>query len=212
MNLSEFFKKVVDEFDAKEISYALAGGMLASVYRKAPRSTMDLDFLIFTKKDHLKISQDLIKGLGLNSYILRKADLEGGPMFAIKKKSTPPMIVAGRAANNQAPQMGLDLILPEVPWSEGVVERAQFNKIDFGFGGIPCLTVEDFIISKFYSFNNQSTRFMDLDDLKSVFESDIRLDNLYLCSRVIELKLKIPEVLNPFIPKEILTLIKKQQK
>jgi len=48
-----------------------------------------------------------------------------------------------------------------------VLFRFKFN-IDFGKLKIPCLTIEDFIISKIYSTYHDSDRFNDMDDLRLV--------------------------------------------
>ena len=136
MNLQEFFKQVRDELEKRSIAYAMAGGFVASVYRTEPRATQDLDFFILAKTREDEVATELIESFGLSSRSVRKADLEGGPMFAIKKKNTPINMVVGRS--DEKP--GLDLILSNIKWSEGVMERAQANKVDFGFGPIPCLT------------------------------------------------------------------------
>ncbi|MEQ1664796.1 MAG: hypothetical protein ABL927_05415 [Bdellovibrionales bacterium] len=51
MYLIDFFKKVTDYLLSHNIQFALAGGMIASVYRKSPRATANLDILIFTDKN-----------------------------------------------------------------------------------------------------------------------------------------------------------------
>ena len=139
MKLQEFFKEVRDELEKRSISYAMAGGFVASVYRKEPRATEDLDFFILAKTYDDGVATELIDFFGLKSHIMRKADLEGSPTFAIKNKNKTINMVVGRS--NEKP--GLDLILSNIKWSKGVMERAQANKVDFGFGPIPCLTVED---------------------------------------------------------------------
>lgn len=203
MNLKEFFHNVVSELRRRDIQFALAGGMVASFYRKAPRATHDLDVLIWTKENPERKANELIKSFDLEAHPLRQADLEGGPMFAIKKKSTPVYIVAGRARSEGTGKIGLDFILPAIPWAAAAISRAQDNQIDFGFGAIPCLTVEDVLLAKFYALKNQSTRFMDLDDIKSIFESNAEMDLSYLSSRMQELSLSVPKSLEPFVPKAI---------
>lgn len=199
MKLQEFFKQVRDELEKRNISYAMAGGFVASVYRKEPRATEDLDFFILAKTYEDGIATELIDFFGLKIHFMRKADLEGGPIFAIKNKNTPINMIVGRS--NEKP--GLDLILSNIKWSEGVMERAQANKVDFGFGPIPCLTVEDILIAKFYSFANNNTRFKDLDDIQSIFEADNDLDYNYILGRLHELNLWIPKEVEQSTPEEL---------
>ena len=98
----------------------------------------------------------------------------------------------------------VDFLLPGIPWFKEALQRAQNHRIDFGFAKVPCLTVEDFILSKFYSVANRADRFKDLDDLQSVFRANRALDFDYLVNRMSELRLKIPEVLRKEAPKRLL--------
>lgn len=205
MNLINFFEHVVRILEKHHVQFALAGGFVASLYRDHPRATQDLDFLIFTKDSSEKKAKEIFKELGLESHEVRKAQLEGGPMFAIKNKSTPVCIMVGRKENS----MGVDFLLPPMPWFLEALDRAQHNQIDFGFGEIPCITPEDFILSKLYSYENQKTRFMDLDDLQSVFKKNTDLDLLYLKTRMMNLGFKIPQLLNDSTPAELRKLIRK---
>jgi hypothetical protein len=202
MTLIAFFKNVSSLLIKKKIRFALAGGFVASYYRKYPRATNGLDFLFYLEQDAVGEAEKILSHFSLKPHSLRKADLEGGPMFAIKKRSTPVMIIAGRAEN----EIGLDFLLPTFPWFQKALERAENNKIDFGFGPIPSLTVEDLIISKLYALNNQSTRFMDLDDLKSIFQFQENMNLAYLVSQLSLLDIKIPKQLQTFVPKALKAL------
>jgi len=199
MKLQELFKKAKGELERRRISYALAGGFVASVYREQPRATDDIDFFILADTRQDSVATELIEFFGLTPHIIREANLEGGPQFAIKKKNTPINMVIGRS--DEMP--GLDFILSNIKWSSGVMERAQFNKIDFGFGPTPCLTVEDILIAKFYSFDNDKTRFKDLDDIQSIFQAKHGLDFNYILGRLSELDLSIPEQVKESTPKEL---------
>lgn len=208
MNLTEFFKEVVKTLRANNADYALAGGMVASLYRQNARMTNDLDFLIFCGEKTREVASLIIKQFGLEPHIIRKADLEGGPMFAIKRRKTTPYIVAGRAKKNEK-KIGLDFILPEMPWFETAIKRAGFNEIDFGFGAVPCLTKEDVIISKLYSLQNDRRRFGDLDDLKSIFQAGLDIDISYIGGRMQKLQLSVPDSIKDFVPKPILLTSKR---
>jgi len=208
MNLIMFFKEVVKTLQASNADYALAGGLVASVYRKDERTTNDLDFLIFSDKKTQEMAVSIIRKFGLEPHVIRKADLEGGPMFAIKRGNTLPYIVAGRAKKDEK-KIGLDFILPNMPWFEESLKRAKFNKIDFGFGPVACLTKEDLIIAKLYSLQNDQSRFNDLDDLKSIFQAGHDIDLPYICGQMQKLKLSVPDPIKDFVPKPILLTSKR---
>ena len=200
MELQKFFQDVVDCLKKEKLRYALAGGLVASIYRTDERLTKDLDFLLLAEAKTEEKAAQIIKSFGLKPLIVRKADLEGGPMFAIKRKSTKPYIIAGRAKGDPS-KIGLDFILPEMPWFEAALDRAENNQIDFGFGKVPCLRVEDLIISKFYSLKNDSKRFNDLDDHQSIFEAGHDLDLAYLCGQMKVLSLSVPAEIKEMVPK-----------
>jgi hypothetical protein len=66
-----------------------------------------------------------------------------------------------------------------------------------------CLTVEDILIAKFYSFANNKTRFKDLDDIQSIFQADNDLDYDYILGRLYELNLWIPKEVEQSTPEEL---------
>ncbi len=203
MEIVNRLRQVVHELEQERLEYALAGGLVASLYRKHPRATADIDLVIFT--DVEAQATRLLTSLGLKASPIRQASLEGGPMFAIKRKSTPVFLVCGRA-EAKPNDVGVDLILSNVPWAKSALERAQANRVDFGFGDIPCITREDLVLAKLYSIGNQSTRFMDLDDLRSIFEqaeSKPGIDLCYVRDQMKRLGLSIPDALLPFVPKLI---------
>lgn len=208
MNLIDFFKRVVKTLQANNADYALAGGLVASVYRENERTTNDLDFLIFSGKKTQRMAFSIIKQFGLEPHVIRKADLEGGPMFAIKRKNTIPYIIAGRAKKGER-KIGLDFILPDMPWFEEAIKRAKFNGIDFGFGPVACLTKEDVVIAKLYSLQNDRSRFNDLDDLKSILQANHDIDMPYICGQMQRLKLSVPDSIKDFVPRPILLTSKR---
>ena len=193
MNLLFRMQQTVELFQSKQIRFALAGGLVASLYRNQPRATADIDFAVWLHDD--AIAKDILNTLGLLAHRLRKAQLEGGPAFAIKRENTPVYMLCGRASGAE---IGVDLILLSVPWVNSALDRAQANRVDFGFGGVPCLTVEDLLLSKLYAVNNQPTRFMDLDDIRSILESEVSVDWVYLRDQVRHLALTIPEAVRPW--------------
>lgn len=117
------------------------------------------------------------------------------------------MIVGRKEGDPSA--IGLDFILPEMPWFESALARAERNNIDFGFGKVACLTVEDVILSKFYSWKNDQTRFNDLDDLKSIFSANHPLDLAYLAGQMQRLALTVPQPIKKMVP-NVLNLVSRR--
>lgn len=201
MTISEQLKNVTVLLEKHSVSYALAGGVVASLYREEERLTRDLDFIFFSKHSE-SLCSEVLKELNLIPVPLTKAELEGGPLHAIKRKSTPVWMICG--TSNEPSQVRVDFLLPSIPWCEKALERAV--RVDFGFGKIPCLTVEDFLLSKLFSLANRSDRFKDLDDLQAIFRAKSKLDLTYLSDRMVELKLRIPQVLKKDAPTELIRL------
>jgi hypothetical protein len=200
MDFIQFFKSAVLRLRRDKVRFALAGGLIASIYRSEERLTSDLDFLLFSESRSLSCAEKIIRSFKLTPHIIRQADLEGGPMFAIKRKSTKPFMVCGRAREGKT-SIGLDFILPSFPWFEEALKRAEVNQIDFGLGKpVPALTVEDVIISKLYALKNNAHRFKDLDDLQSIFQVGHDLDMTYLSGQMMALQLVIPKELKLVAP------------
>lgn len=211
MNFKDFFKKIVEVLERKKVRYALAGGLIASVYRREERLTKDLDFLIFAEPGTQQKAADIIRSFDLEVHLIRKAELEGGPLFAVKRGRSEPWILAGRG-DKDVSKIGLDFILPAMPWFQSALKRAEQNKIDFGFGKVPSLTVEDVILSKFFSLKNDASRFNDLDDLKSIFLACHPLDLGYLAGEMQKLALSVPPPIGEMAPTALRLVSKKRKR
>ena len=207
MTLKSLFKAAVAELRKHQIPFAVSGGFAADLYRHEPRLTMDVDLSIATTSKPAETGKNIIQSLGLSAGISREADLAGGPLFAIRRKSTPPCIVVGRP-DGQPDQAGVDILLPAIPWVNEAVERAQHNQVDFGFGPVPALTLEDVIIAKLYALNAAQPRAKDLDDLQSIGTSSHTFDAAYLTRRIHDLNIRIPATAKPFIPSGLLSIVK----
>lgn len=201
-------KLVLQIMKTERVQFALAGGLATSVYRFQKRTTDDLDFLIYSDEHSESTARKILNDLGYSVSEARKANLEGGPQHSLKRKTTPLCILVGRKEG----EIGLDFILPNMPWFRSAFDRAQSNVIDFGIAKIPCLTVEDIILSKFYSLQNNSSRFMDADDLKSVFEKTHKLDLAYLTGQMRALEFMVPLSVEKFAPPILLTTSKNIRK
>jgi hypothetical protein len=182
--------------------------MAASIYRTEERTTKDLDFLLFAEPRTEQVAKEIITSFGLNPRIATEADLAGGPLFAIKRKSTPANIIVG--TNSKDPRaIGLDFILPKIPWAKDAIERAQHNCIDFGFAKIPTMTVEDLIVAKLYAMSPGKQREKDVDDVRSIFSAGHQMDLAYLRGKIKEHSLWIPPALKEDLPKVLLKAVKR---
>lgn len=205
--LSDQLHRVVCLLKGEKTRFALAGGLAVSLYRKTPRMTKDLDLLILADGKIEDKAISILRKLGLEPHSIRLAQLVGGPMHFIKNKTSPVAMVSGLPSKGSG-EIQVDFLLPTMPWFELALTRAEKVPVDFGFGKIPCLTVEDVILSKLFALENQKTRFNDLDDLQSVFQSEIKLELDYLSDKLEFWKLKIPVALHPVVPKVLRKLSK----
>jgi hypothetical protein len=205
MSLESLFKDAADELGNREVPFAVAGGLAASLYRMEARLTMDVDLVILTESEGEKTAVEVLEAIGLEVGIARKADLAGGPLFAIRKRNTAPCMVVGRAADKSFEE-GVDILLPSMPWAREGVLRAQDNRVDFGFGPVPVLTLEDMIIAKLYALTAGAPRPKDMDDLQSIFAAGHDMDIPYLAGQMKRLGLTVPRTAEPFLPADLVTL------
>ena len=201
-DLSQFFRAVVTRLQGEKVSFAVAGGLAMSIYRLEQRLTQDIDIVLLAGEHTLEFAEEFISSFGLTPRIARRADLEGGPKFAIKRKNTKPYIVVGRVVED-ANIPGLDFILPAMPWATGALRRAQENRLDYGFGPVPTLTFEDMILAKLQAIRDDSRRFKDFDDLQSAFAAAHPIDLKYLSGAMRVLDLSVPDALKESTPKAL---------
>lgn len=205
MSLEALFQSTVRELRLRHVPFAVAGGFAADLYRREPRLTMDVDFVILTESPGAHAAIAVIEALGLQSGVVRKADLAGGPLFAIRRQSTDACMVVGRSKGASSAE-GVDILLPTIPWVKDAVQRAQANTVDFGFGPVPALTLEDVIIAKLYALGAASMRAKDLDDLQSIFAADHTVDIPYLAGQMQRFAITVPKAAEPFLPDAVLQL------
>ena len=94
------------------------------------------------------------------------------------------IVLSGAREDQQGSFVGIDLILPVLPWVEPAIARAQLNKIDFGFGMLPTITPEDLILAKLFAIYDNPDRPYDRDDVISVCSNTPDLDRGYLASQI----------------------------
>lgn len=208
--LERLLREAHKHLDQAGISYALAGGLLASYYRAEIRTTLDVDIAIaLSGKAGSELASTILKDIGLSPKRLTLGALGGAPSFLSRK--TPVAIVGGRTEEGVA-QYGLDFLLPALPWVEKAVERAKVHFIDFGFAKVPALTVEDVIISKLYSFRMRGDRYKDLDDIQSIFKKGHKLDWAYIGSALKEHGIFFPDRFEELLPVEVHRVSRKLRK
>jgi len=205
MSLEALFRAAVQELRRRDITFAVAGGLAANLYRHDTRLTVDVDLGILTDTDAVGTAVAAVEALGLEAAIVREADLAGGPMFAIRQQRTAPCVVVGRSSD--APSgPGLDILLPALPWTPEAIRRSQVNDIDFGFGPVPTLTLEDVIVSKLFALRATPPRAKDLDDLQSIFQVEHDTDISYLAGQIRRFEVRVPRAARPFLPDWIIKL------
>ncbi len=203
MSLESLFRDAVSALRERNVLFAVAGGMAVNLYRIESRLTMDVDFVIMVNSHALKVAVSVLESIGLETGVAREADLAGGPVFAIRRGNTKPCMVIGRRHIDIAGE-GVDIILPAMPWAKDATRRAQDNLVDYGFGPIPVLTVEDIILSKLYALGSAQLRAKDLDDLQAIYELKGNIDLAYLSGQMRKFNIIIPRAAEPFLDDQIL--------
>jgi predicted nucleotidyltransferase component of viral defense system len=189
MTLAEKLEKMISALEKDSISYALAGGLVANLYRNETRFTNDIDFAVILGTGDINLLENIFTSFGLNSGRVREGDLANLP-FRRRRKKTEVQMLVGRNPSNKE-ETGIDFLLKSIPWVEEAVHRAKNNTIEFSNFKIPALTLEDMIISKLYAIKNIS-RFKDLDDLEQFLLNHTKIDYAYLGGRMVRYKLPIP--------------------
>lgn len=180
-------KNAVKALERENCMYCLIGGHAASLYRSIERVTRDVDFALIANplNQSRKLAENIIKSIGLEPVV---GFIPAGPE---EPKRRSVCLITSKPAKGEIKGM-IDILLPELPWIENAVRRAQHNRIDLGFASVPVITPEDLVIAKCYALRNSPDRFQDLDDLKELFISVDDLNLRYIQLQLKELRLKIP--------------------
>ena len=195
MTLRKRFEEVVSELKSRGCRFAVAGGLAATLYRSEIRATNDADLLILAPAGSDEVAREILESMGFGVAAAKLHDLRRLPRM--NKKSEPPVILVGRESqDSDAP--GVDFILPDMPWFTNALENAEKQLVDFGFGPIPTLTVEDLIIAKV-----SAARPKDIDDLLSIFGHKNEIDLAYLTGEFSRLGLKLPRDVRAHAPKAL---------
>ena len=205
MSLEALLHSATDALRARNVPFAVAGGLAADLYRQEPRVTMDVDLVILLESGARETAVAVVESLGLEAAVARQADLAGGPLFAIRRKSTAPCMIVGRPAGTSSGE-GVDILLPAMCWVADAVHRAQENPVDFGFGPVPALTVEDVVLSKLFALTGSRVRAKHLDDLQSIYEAAPDIDVAYLDGQMRRFDITVPREAEPFLEEQLLKI------
>jgi len=191
--------------------FAVGGGLAANFYRSDPRLTKDVDLLLLldTPAKTQQAAIQLIKKLKLYPGLAKVSDLKRAPMM--NKKGSPVVMVVGRKPE-EPKAGGVDILLPQMKWVPKALERAQHNLIDFGFSRLPTITPEDLIIAKTFALHDNPSRYTDMDDLQSIFETNLALDLPYLCAQFERHRISLPKNLERTAPKGLQRISKAQRR
>ncbi len=208
MKLEDIFNSAVAQLQAKQIKFALAGGLSASLYRSDIRQTRDVDFIVAGDSiEQLVLKTTAIaRDLGFEPVIGREAHFRGGKVRKSALAYSPPVVLVSRLPGDLT-SLGLDFLFPSLRWVGPAVERAQNNLQTFGKVSIPCITPEDLIVAKLEAFSNNGTRLKDADDIANIMQNNPRLDLMRIGDAIKEYQITVSQLLKPALPKELQFLV-----
>jgi len=168
-------------------SWALCGGVVATVYRDTPRFTGDIDVAVVDTSSSTaeEIATSVLKEMGYTPKFGFVPDPGEG-------KGQKKALICGRAINSER-FVGVDFLLPIFPWVQNSVERARSNLLDYGFAKIPAITVEDLILAKLNAIQSKEHRATDVDDIKSVLNSNLKIDKPYIERQAALMNFAVPD-------------------
>ena len=187
MQLLSELQRLIKQLQPWQGSWALCGGVVASVYRDTPRFTGDIDVALINYNDVTaqQIAEQVLRELGYNPILGFLPDPRGGG-------EQTQALLCGRATLSQS-FVGVDFLLPVFPWLSKAVIRAQSNMVDFGFSSVPTITIEDLIIAKLNAIQFDTQRPQDIDDLRSLQRSSIVVDYDYVHREARLLGFNVPD-------------------
>ena len=195
MDPSRVLRDISERLFDRDIAFAVAGATAGNLYRTEVRATNDIDFIIDASEE---IGQQILAEAGFSAEKISLEELQDNPK---KSSSKVTAILNGRSPDTSI-TIGVDFLLPSLPWVPLALERATSHTIDFGTVSLPTITIEDYIVAKTYASSNTNL-FKNLDDLQSVFIGAPTIDYLFLQGRLEELGLKLPKELLNVLPKPI---------
>ena len=194
MKIFQSLKRVTSLLEPFSGSWAVCGGVAACIYRDVPRFTGDIDIALVDSpaKAAGDIARDVLKGLGYSPQYGFVNDKDGHLLPG-------QALVVGREIEPSS-YLGVDFLLPILPWVQAAVTRAQCNLLDYGFDKLPTITPEDLCIAKVYAMCGTPERGVDRDDVLSMLSVAHEFDREYFFMTAKDLDLIIPEDIAARIP------------
>lgn len=202
---SELISAVSEHLSDAKIQYALVGGLAASLYRSTIRATDDIDFIVSYGEEATTELASLGQKLTRKIVSVRKAELEGGPLFAIKRKSTPIVLV--RLVDQENPRyLPLDFILANNPWVPAALNRAA--PMTTPIPGLPLISAEDLIIAKLIALQSRPDRLQDAQDVKEILVTQDAIDWSYLKHELVRHAVLVPQQFKDYFPETLEKILK----
>ncbi|MBX7138042.1 MAG: nucleotidyl transferase AbiEii/AbiGii toxin family protein [Oligoflexia bacterium] len=176
-------------------SWGICGGVAACIYRDVPRFTGDIDIAL---TDHSSASAQEIAKRVLSE--LGYTHTNGFVTDANGRLFPDKALIIGRE-NNPSAFLGIDFLLPIIPWVPRAVERAQSNCLDYGIKRLPTITIEDLCLAKLSALIAAPQRGVDREDIIAILRTSPMFDRQYFNSRAQELELIVPADLLLLFPK-----------
>lgn len=174
MQIFSELQRLAKHLDRWPGSWALCGGVVASIYRDTPRFTGDIDVALIDlgSTAATQIATTILSEMGYPPVLGFIPDPLGGG----EQRNA---LLCGRGTNNER-FVGVDFLLPIFPWVPKAVERAQSNLIDYGFQSLPTVTPEDLFLAKLNAIQTSASRPQDIDDLQSMMRANLHIDYAYI--------------------------------
>ncbi|MDC0358458.1 nucleotidyl transferase AbiEii/AbiGii toxin family protein [Oligoflexia bacterium] len=187
MKIFSQLKLLSKHLETFEGSWALCDGVVASIYRKSPRFTNDIDIALVDQGDlpARQIAERVLCEMGYEPMVGFVPHPAGG-------SDQCHGLICCRI-NEPESFVGIDFLLPVFPWIPKAVLRAQANQVDYGFARLPTITVEDLILAKINALASPQERIQDLDDVQSILSERREIDADYIFKESSAMQMSIPD-------------------
>ena len=196
MTFTELFQISVKELVRQKIPFVVGGVLIASIYRLEKRAMMSVQLIVDSEPKEMLFLEGLLLAKPFEM-ILPDSNL---PRHVTPIDSISQVKKVLFLEVSEDPRLGLEIVFHNLPWIPEAIERAQYNRLDFGFALLPALTVEDIIVAKLYSSTQSSDRYLDLDDLQNIFQANHDLDLGYITNQINKLSLGFHKSLWEYAP------------
>lgn len=186
MKIFSELKKVTNILEQYDNGWAICGGVAASIYRKSPRFTDDIDIALV---DSEKMSAE-----ELATKVVNKLGYEEIIGFIPKPGEQYEQVKGLICCRSREKErfVGIDFLLPVFFWIPRAIKTAQKNRLDFGFANLPTVTPEDLIISKLVALAGTPDRPYDRDDILEIIDCQ-KLDLDYLLKQIKEQEISVEQ-------------------